>query len=183
MLWDAYQAYGTGSGCVTSQHVERKHIPGMASLASGSPAAAGVPEFLPSAAWGSLAPCNSGGAAAAGWCCWSRAGAASAPHAAGMAVVLIQSCCPCPGLAVPGSATQRGQGGGQLPGPAASCALPRHSHPRHGQRVPRAGQSSLIPTSPSLQDVLSSKNATIQDLQIQLARVCKVRAGRSPGEV
>lgn len=65
--------------------------------------------------------------------------------------------CPCPGLAVPGSATQRGQGDGHLPGHAVGCstltaappcALPRHTRPRHGHRVPRAGQRSLIPISP-----------------------------------
>lgn len=152
------EAYGTDSGCVTSQQVEGKHIPGMASLASGSPAAVGVSEFLLSAASGSLAPCNSRGAVAAGWCGWSRC-CQHSPHSGADrdgCGVHVAAPCPCPGLAVPGSATQRGQGGGHLPGCAAGCsaraaaplcALPRHTRP-HGQRVPRAGQHNLIPISP-----------------------------------
>lgn len=42
--------------------------------------------------------------------------------------------------------------------------------------LPGLGSHCLMPCIP-LQDVLNSKNATIKDLQLQLARVCKVREG------
>lgn len=41
--------------------------------------------------------------------------------------------------------------------------------------VPLGPSSPCLTRHVPLQDVLSSKNATIKDLQLQLARVCKVR--------
>lgn len=154
MLWDSYQAYGTGSDVSPPSRWDENTFLGWQHWRQGSPAAAGVPEFLLSAASGSLAPCNSRGATAAGWCCWSRCCQHSPRIGADWDGCGVHpgAPCPCPGLAVPGSATQRGQGGGHLPGCAAAplCALPHHTHHSTGHRVPRAGQGSLslIPISP-----------------------------------
>lgn len=104
--------------------------------------------------------------------------------------------CLCLGLAVPGSAGWK-RAGGWLParpcckplclslGPGASSAAVQqlfhalcHAALACGTAtVPPGLGSRCLTCRLSLQDVLNSKNATIKDLQLQLARVCKVREG------
>lgn len=97
-----------------------------------------------------------------------------------------------PGLAAP---APRGRGGGRLPGCAASCSASAVSRCqpgsrcsvrcaacsglRHGPRSmrPRCQAAKALTRCLPLQDVLKSKNTAIEDLQFQLARVCKVRKG------
>lgn len=145
---------------------------------------------LPRGAWLPVIPAvprRQGGAAGAG-----AASTACAVGQTGMAVVFIWEL-PVPArgwlsLAVPlrgGRVVATRQA--VLPAAPSRCSSSVCSsatpHPPAARpSCPQGWAARPHPNLP-LQDVLNSKNATIQDLQLQLARVCKVRVGRNPGGV